>query len=383
MSDLVTGEAVVLGLRTAKLPSRALAVLLDLVVEFGAFFIGSLLMLTFRSDLDSAAGAAFTIGMMVLFLVAVPVMVETFTRGRSLGKLALGLRVVRVDGGPVRFRHSLVRGLVGIFEIILLGGVPAAISSLVSAEGRRLGDVFAGTLVVRERVPAGRAGGPVIAPPPQVMSALGADLIRLDLSAVPDGLWLAIRQLLSRTDQLDEQVALRMAAQLAADLAERTRWPVPPGLYPALYLGAVLTERQRREWLRASAATPSPYPTAPTPWSPTPPSYPAPPAYPAAPAGHPTAPAAWPPASATVPAATPAPVPAPRPTPTQPPAPTGQPALIQPPPVLPPQLVGVPNLEKSTPVAAPPPPAAPPSPVVQRRVQPPAAEPGGGFALPG
>ncbi|MFE9422349.1 RDD family protein [Kitasatospora sp. NPDC006697] len=248
MSDLVTGEAVVLGLQSAKLPSRALAVLIDLAVQFTAFFFVTLGLMAVLDGLDDAASAALVICLMVFFLVALPVGVETLSRGKSLGKLAMGLRVVRLDGGPVRFRHSLVRGLVGVVEIIMLSGVPAVITSLVSADGRRLGDIFGGTLVVRERVSAARATGPLVAPPPQVLAALGSNLIRLDFSAVPPGLWLAARQLLGRASQLDQTVALRMAEQLAGDVAERVRWPVPPGLHPALYLGAVLTERQRRDW---------------------------------------------------------------------------------------------------------------------------------------
>ncbi|MEU1424427.1 RDD family protein [Kitasatospora sp. NPDC005751] len=252
MSDLVTGEAVVLGLRTAKLPSRALATGLDLLVQGAALVVTSLVLSFALVDLDGAALAAILLGLMVFFLVGLPVMVETLTRGRSLGKAALGLRVVRSDGGPVRFRHSLVRGLVGFFEIIVLSGVPAAICSAVSADGKRLGDVFAGTLVVRERVPGGGGAANALPPVhPQLLQAIGGELVALDLSAVPEPLWLAIRQLLGRIGELDPAVAHRMSARLADDLAARTGHPVPYGLHPAAYLGAVLTERQRREWTRA------------------------------------------------------------------------------------------------------------------------------------
>jgi len=116
----------------------------------------------------------------------------------------------------------------------------------VSARGRRLGDVFAGTLVVRERVPAGQAG--FVPPPPPWLSGRFSGL---DLSAVPDGLWLAVRQYLTRMGQLDPQVAWSMAGRLAADLADRTGAPVPPGVPPAAYLAAVLQERQVREARRA------------------------------------------------------------------------------------------------------------------------------------
>ncbi|WP_211786217.1 RDD family protein [Kitasatospora viridis] len=270
MSDLVTGEAVVLGLRTAKLPSRALAAVIDLVVEFVAFFAVTLLLLAVLDGLDDAASAALVICLMVFFLVGLPVLVETLSRGRSLGKLALGLRVVRTDGGPVRFRHSLVRGLVGVVEVVLLTGVPAVITSLISTDGRRLGDIFGGTVVVRERVPGGRNLAQVPPPPPQVLAALGGDLVRLDFSAVPPGLWLACRQLLVRSGELDASAALRMADQLAADVAARVQWPVPPGLHPALYLGAVLTERQRRDWQRTNEAQLGAVPFGAPPFAPSP-----------------------------------------------------------------------------------------------------------------
>ncbi|MEV7776405.1 RDD family protein [Kitasatospora sp. NPDC086791] len=252
MSDLVTGEAVVLGLQTAKLPSRALAIVLDLLVEFAALLVVTLLLSVALVGLDGAALAATMIGLTVFFLVGVPVMVETLTHGRSLGKAALGLRVVRVDGGPVRFRHSLVRGLVGFFELIVLTGSAAVITSAVNSEGKRLGDVFAGTVVVRERTP-GAGGSATPLPPvhPHLLQTMGRELVAMDFSAVPEPLWLAIRQLLGRVGQLDPVVMDRMTAGLASDLSARIGHPMPPGLHPAAYLGAVLTERQRREWLRA------------------------------------------------------------------------------------------------------------------------------------
>ncbi len=248
----MTGEAVVLGLRAAKLPSRGLAVALDLAVQVAGLVATTLVLSLLAPDLDGAAVAAVTIGLTVFFLVALPIMIETLSRGRSLGKAALGLRVVRSDGGPVRFRHSLVRGLVGFLEIIVLFGVPAVVCSAVSSEGKRLGDVFGGTLVVRERVPGG-GGAAAALPPvnPQLLQAIGGELVALDLSAVPEPLWLAVRQFLGRIGELDQAVAHQMSARLADDLVARTGHPVPYGVHPAAYLGAVLSERQRREWTRA------------------------------------------------------------------------------------------------------------------------------------
>ncbi|MFJ1569935.1 RDD family protein [Streptomyces erythrochromogenes] len=292
MSDLVTGDAVVLGLRPARLPSRALAILLDLTLYVTAYVLIGVGLTLATASLDPAAQAAIAVASFLLLLVGIPIAVETLSHGRSLGKLACGLRVVRDDGGPIRFRHALVRGALGVVELLLTFGTVAAIASLVSARGRRLGDVFAGTLVVRERVPGARVM-PVPAPPPW----LAGRFTQLDLSAVPDGLWLAIRQYLTRMNQLDPQVGAAMAARLADDLVARTGAPPPPGVPAAAYLMAVVHERQSRDAARAFRAAAPPLAAA----APVPPGFGPVPA--AAPASAPyVAPA---PVARTAPAETP------------------------------------------------------------------------------
>ncbi|WP_405882034.1 RDD family protein [Streptomyces sp. NBC_01136] len=253
MSELVTGEAVALELRPAKLPSRALAVLLDLIVAMAVYVVVAIALVASTATLDEAAQIAVSIASFILLLVGGPIAVETLSHGRSLGKLALGLRVVRDDGGPIRFRHALVRGAIGVVEILMTFGTVACVASLVSARGRRLGDVFAGTLVVRERIPVGRMG--FVPPPPPWLAGRFSGL---DLSAVPDGLWLAIRQYLTRMQQLDPQVGAAMAERLAVDLASRTGAPAPQGVPAASYLAAVVQERQARDARRAFGGGASP-----------------------------------------------------------------------------------------------------------------------------
>ncbi|MEU3672073.1 RDD family protein [Streptomyces virginiae] len=299
MSDLVTGDAVVLGLRPARLPSRALAILLDLAVYVTVYVLLTIGLTLATASLDPAAQAAIGVAGFLLLLVGIPIAVETLSHGRSLGKLACGLRVVRDDGGPIRFRHALVRGALGVVELLLTFGTVAAIASLVSARGRRLGDVFAGTLVVRERVPGARVM-PVPPPPPW----LAGRFTQLDLSAVPDGLWLAIRQYLTRMNQLDPQVGAAMAARLADDLVARTGAPPPAGVPAAAFLMAVVHERQSRDAARAFRAAAAASPVAPVPSvyvAPTAPT-PVPPPYVAPVPVAPTAPAA-PAAPAEVPRA--------------------------------------------------------------------------------
>ncbi|WP_328732426.1 RDD family protein [Streptomyces caniferus] len=251
MSELVTGEAVVLGLRPARLPSRGLAVALDVAVAWAVYLGVSLLLLGATSSMDSAAVAAVSVATFVLVQVGIPIVIETLSNGRSLGKLVCGLRVVREDGGPIRFRHALVRGAVGAIEVVMTMGVVAALASLLSARGRRVGDVFAGTLVIRERLPVAEVGTALPPPPPWLAAELGA----LDLSRVPDGWWLTVRQYLARSGQLDPQVGEAMAGRLVEDLRGFTGMPGPVGVPPAAYLAAVVGERQAREARRAFGAS--------------------------------------------------------------------------------------------------------------------------------
>ncbi|UZJ31127.1 RDD family protein [Streptomyces endophytica] len=253
MSELVTGEAVVLGLRPARLPSRGLAIAVDVAVGWSVYIAVSMLLVSATSSMDSAAVAAVSVAAFLLVQVGIPIVIETLSHGRSLGKVICGLRVVREDGGPIRFRHALVRGAMGAIEIVLTMGVVAAIASLVSARGRRVGDVFAGTLVIRERMPAAEVGAALPPPPPWLVAELGA----LDLSRVPDAWWLTLRQYLARMGQLDAQVGAAMAGRLAEDLRGFTGVPVPAGVHPAAYLAAVTGERQGRESRRAFGTAPA------------------------------------------------------------------------------------------------------------------------------
>lgn len=297
MEEIVTGEAVILDLPYARFPTRMLAWLIDMLVEFGGLIVVSILVtvgLTTKILNDASAAAVFVAGL-VLVIVGYPVTCETLSRGRSVGKLALGLRVVADDGGPVRFRQALVRGLAGAIECWTLIGVPALITSMLSARGKRLGDVFAGTFVVRERAPKAAAtfAGPASAHPggwpaagrrPYAAPAFITPALRpwaasLELSAVPEQVAASAASYLSRYGQLNETAREQLGRQLANDLAARVSPPPPAGLSPADYLHTVLAERHNRELARLMPpAGYSPAPSAVpggTPWPAPPPASPA------------------------------------------------------------------------------------------------------------
>ncbi|GAA3122566.1 membrane protein [Streptosporangium carneum] len=244
VSDVVTGEAVVVEVRVAQLPSRAVALLIDMLVQIVTLFGASLLIGTVAWDLDGALATMIYIAFTVLVLVGYPVLFETLSRGRSLGKLALGLRVVSDDGGPERFRQALFRGLAGMLEFWTLGGAPALISSLISEKGKRLGDLFAGTIVISERGPR-QYGPPLEMPPP-----LAPWAATLELSRLPEGVAATARQYLMRWHDLAPAVQHEMGVRIATEMSAFVSPPPPPGVPPFAYLTAVLAERRRRDQVR-------------------------------------------------------------------------------------------------------------------------------------
>lgn len=253
---VVTGDAVILDVQIAQVPVRAIAALIDITVVVICYIIGVALWAITLSQFDSAFSAAVLIIFTVLAVVGYPVIFETATRGRSLGKLAMGLRVVSDDGGPERQRQALFRALSGVVEIWMLTGGPAVICSLISPKGKRIGDVFAGTVVITERAPK-------LSPPPTMPPQLAWWAQSLQLSGLSSETAEMARQFLSRATQLQPQVRDQMAYRITSEVVSRISPPPPPGTPASLILAAVLAERHRRELERLQASAPPPVRSAP------------------------------------------------------------------------------------------------------------------------
>jgi uncharacterized RDD family membrane protein YckC len=242
--DHVTGEAVALDLPPASLGSRIGSGIIDVIVTallliaiFLVFGIAAL-------QTDGALAHVAMVATMITVFLIVPTTVETLSRGRSLGKLACGLRTVRDDAGPISFQHAFVRALVGFVEIYAFTGAPAFFSALLSAKGKRLGDHAAGTYVVRERVRLHLAP-PALMPPHLASWARSADL-----AALPTGLALAVRQYLGRAAALDPATRADLGSRLAAEASPYVAPPPPPGTAPHDFLAAVIAARRERDGAR-------------------------------------------------------------------------------------------------------------------------------------
>lgn len=243
--DLVTGEGVALDLPAASVGLRLASGLIDVVATMVVLVVAFLLLniAAVPANDEALFGAATVLAIMLGFVVW-PTTIETLTRGRSLGRLATGLRVVRDDGGPISFQHALVRALIGIVEIYAVTGAAAFFSMLLSTRGKRLGDYAAGTYVVRERVRL-RLPAPVPMPPQLAGWARGADL-----TSLPTGTALAVRQFLQRSATLDPVAREQVGRSLLADVAPHLAPPPPAGAPPVMVLAAVVAERRERDLAR-------------------------------------------------------------------------------------------------------------------------------------
>ena len=250
---LVIGEAVEVELPVARLATRALAIFIDALVQFALLFGLFVLLTKFLGRSNEAVINTFIVLLIVFVFVIWPVTLETVTRGRSLGKLALGLRVVRDDGGPIRFRHSLTRGLIGVSiewpGLLLppLTWIFGSVCMLFSARGKRLGDLAAGTIVLVERLPYIATN--TAAMPPQ-LAAWAQDL---DLAGVDDTMAMTVRQYLTRAGTMRTDARASLGVRLADEVRRSTTPPPPLGTPVWPYLNAVLAERGRRESHRLAA----------------------------------------------------------------------------------------------------------------------------------
>lgn len=242
--DLVTGEAVALDLPPASVGHRIVSGLIDLIVTVVLLFAIVIIAIAATSSSDAAVIRIGLIGTLVIVFLGFPTTFETLTRGRSLGKLAMGLRTVRDDAGPISFQHAFVRALIGFVEIYMTLGGPAFLSSMISSRGKRLGDYAAGTYVVRDRVTLR------LSPPPVMPPRLAAWARSADIAALPNGLALAVRSFLGRAWQIDPATRQSLGERLADEVSHYVAPLPPPGTPPDAFLAAVIAARRERDTAR-------------------------------------------------------------------------------------------------------------------------------------
>lgn len=237
--DVLTGEAVALDVKPASYVLRAAGTIIDFVVAV-VVMIGCFLLVAYTgAGIDEAAFRILLVVIPVFGMVVLPTTVELATRGRSLGKLAVGARIVRDDGGAIGFRHSLIRALVGVIEIFFTLGAVAALTGLLNRRSKRLGDLLAGTYSQLVRVPVPQPL-PLYLAPHLTGWAQTADVGRL-----PDRLSRRIAQFVRQAPGLTPAARAGLSTELAREAAPYVS-PLPP-VDAETFLVAVAALRQERD----------------------------------------------------------------------------------------------------------------------------------------
>lgn len=239
--ELITGEAVALDLRPASFVLRGTGAIIDFTVTV-LLALGAFVLLSgtpFGISIDDAALQALGIGLVVFATIIVPALVETATNGKSLGKLAVGARIVRDDGGAIGLRHAFIRSLTGFLEIFITLGGFAALVALLNSRSKRLGDLLAGTYSQNERVPKIREY--IAQVPPELADwASSTDVARL-----PDRLSRRIAQFLAQAGGLSPETRIRIAHELLAEASPFVG--SLPDAHPEAVLLAIAAVRRERE----------------------------------------------------------------------------------------------------------------------------------------
>jgi uncharacterized RDD family membrane protein YckC len=240
---VTTADNVGISFRVAGLATRITAAAIDLVILAVLLFAVFTAIAAIASAMggDSAAAqvnASFLSLLLAALLVVVVVAYFTVSQavsaGRTAGKAVMGIRVIRLEGGTPTLGESFLRSLAYAVDLLGVG----VILMFFHPQSRRLGDLLAGTVVVRERTPVTLA----------VASAANPVYLRSFEAGPPiDGLgrlgereFQAVRTFLGRPGLVPAQ-RVALAARLAAPLLERMA--LPPSAPERMWPPELLLER--------------------------------------------------------------------------------------------------------------------------------------------
>jgi uncharacterized RDD family membrane protein YckC len=238
--SIPTPEGVEMELILAGLGSRLVAALLDAMIVASVVFALWVVGLVAAAPTDGGGVlAAVLIVSTFVVLFGYDVAFETLASGRTPGKRAAGLRVVRQGGEPPGFVAAAVRNLLRLVDLLPGFYAIGVVSILFSPRNQRLGDLAAGTLVVRER----RPGRSVYLAAPE---AAAADRFAAwDVSAITSYELVTVRRFLERRFELQPHAR----TQVARDLAERLRPKVigaPEDTHPEEFLEGLAVAKASR-----------------------------------------------------------------------------------------------------------------------------------------
>jgi len=146
--QIVTPQNVLIEHELASVVMRGLAFLIDQIIIT--------LFLVFMYVFFEFVGITSLLEDLFVYIVMIPVyflytlLFEAFNYGQTLGKMMIGLKVRRIDGNEVTFTEAITRWLMRVPDIFISAGALAAILVSSTERSQRMGDILAGTIVIRQ-----------------------------------------------------------------------------------------------------------------------------------------------------------------------------------------------------------------------------------------
>lgn len=145
--ELQTTQNVTINYDLALLRDRILAYLLDLVI------IGAAVFILFWIFFAIVSNSGFETEFIFLFIMPVwtfyTLVMESLNQGQTIGKMALRIKVVRVDGQQMVFTDYLLRWAFRLIDIWFSGGAIAIVAISSTTKGQRVGDLVSNSTVVK------------------------------------------------------------------------------------------------------------------------------------------------------------------------------------------------------------------------------------------
>lgn len=224
--DVRTPESITLTYELAGVGSRFLAVAIDFALQLAVLaliFWGIFLLAKAGANIPHGhpsgaerlwtnVGAGIVVTIVFLVFFGYFIAFESLWNGQTPGKRALGLRVVRDGGYPIDFTAALVRNLIRVGEVTFGAYAIAGIVAMLSPENKRVGDMAAGTIVVRDTpVPEGRT----------MLDGIAAQPLYAATAYVSGEERALVKRFLERRDDLSGERRRALAAEIAGRVRPR------------------------------------------------------------------------------------------------------------------------------------------------------------------
>lgn len=144
--NITTPNNVTINYKLAGISDRIIAYILDnLIIGFY-----SLLMILVLAAINISANTFILIALLAPALFY-HLLFEYFMHGQSPGKRIMNIKVTSTDGSALKFGSYLIRWILRLIDLLISSGTIATLTILIGGRGQRLGDIAAGTIVVKNQ----------------------------------------------------------------------------------------------------------------------------------------------------------------------------------------------------------------------------------------